>query len=69
MTGDELRAAREALGLTQHQLAVLLGFADQPHTKNNVSKLERGEKTLDAARTRLVRAYVSGYRPDDWPGA
>jgi len=69
MTPDEIRAARKALGLTQHQMAVLLGFADQPHTKNNLSKLERGSKTLDPVRARLLRAYVDGYRPEDWPSA
>lgn len=67
MTPDEIRAARKILGLTQHQLAVLLGFADQPLTKNNLSRLERGSKTLDAARARLLQAYLDGYRPDDWP--
>lgn len=67
MTPSEIRAARKALGLTQHQLAILLGFASQPLTKNNLSKLECGSKTLDPVRKRLLQAYIDGYRPADWP--
>lgn len=67
MTPSEIRTAREALGLTQHQLAVMLGFEDNAHTRQNTSKLERGATTLDAARTRLLHAYLAGYRPADWP--
>lgn len=67
MSPDEIRTARDALGLTQHQMAVVLGFEDHEHTRQNVAKLERGSKTLDAARIRLLQAYLAGYRPADWP--
>ncbi|MEH0076049.1 helix-turn-helix transcriptional regulator [Pannonibacter sp. Pt2] len=67
MTPDQIRSARDVLGLTQHQMAVVLGFEDHEHTRQNVAKLERGTKSLDTARIRLLQAYLAGYRPADWP--
>ncbi|MEH0069137.1 hypothetical protein V6L77_00560 [Pannonibacter sp. Pt2-lr] len=48
-------------------MAVVLGFEDHEHTRQNVAKLERGTKSLDTARIRLLQAYLAGYRPADWP--
>ena len=59
----EITALRHALGLTQTQLARVLGYAHSPR----VSELERGVRVIDAGRARLLRAYASGYRPVDWP--
>lgn len=41
MTGDELRIKREELGMTQEQLAVVLGVAS-----NTVARWERGERSI-----------------------
>jgi transcriptional regulator with XRE-family HTH domain len=52
MTGQELRAARLRVGLTQSEVATLMGIA-QPHISNH----ERGEETPGAgmlARYRVV---------------
>ena len=62
-TPEEVRAARFALGLTQAQLAALLGYGDVAR----VSELERGERRPGPAVERLLRAYLDGYRPADWP--
>jgi DNA-binding transcriptional regulator YiaG len=41
MTGDELRKAREDLGMTQEQLAKTLGIAS-----NTVARWERNERSI-----------------------
>jgi len=63
MTPDEILAARKTLSLTQGQLAPLLGYA----LKDRVSELERGVRKPGAAVALLLRAYLAGYRPQDWP--
>lgn len=63
MTPAELKQARQSLGLTQSQIARLLGYSAQP----NYSAVETGAKNPSAAVTRLLRAYLDGYRPPDWP--
>lgn len=62
MTPAELRAARKALGLTQGQLAVVLGVRQA-----TVSDWERGVYSADGPAARLLVAYLRGYRPEDWP--
>lgn len=63
MTPDEIRAARQQLGLTQAHLARVLGYGD--HMR--VHEIETGKRTPSDAVVRLLRAYLAGYRPDDWP--
>lgn len=65
MTPADIRAAREAFGLTQAQLAPLLGYA----AAIRISELERGHRTPGACAVLLLRAYLDGYRPKDWPKA
>jgi DNA-binding transcriptional regulator YiaG len=62
MTPAEVTAAREALGLSRAQLAPLVG-----RKVRNVQQWERGDRTIDPAAVRLLRAYMEGYRPQDWP--
>jgi DNA-binding transcriptional regulator YiaG len=66
LTPAEIRAAREALGLSQPQLAAMLRYSVKGNAAARVSEVERG-KPMDAARVELLRAYLSGYRPQDWP--
>lgn len=63
MTPTTIKQARSDLGLTQAQLAPLLGYAD----KSRISELERGTERPGAAVVRLLQAYLDGYRPADWP--
>lgn len=62
MDKTELRAARKSLGLTQDQLATLMGVRQA-----TVSDWERGIYSADGPAARLLTAYLHGYRPEDWP--
>ena len=67
MTCAELKAARAALGLTQQQLGAMLETDRQ-----TIRRMEQAPDTKSWRRpaprmVRLIRAYLDGYRPDDWP--
>ena len=63
MTPTELKQARKTLGLTPQQMADMLGYG----AKTRISEIENGKANPSAAVIRLMRAYVDGYRPSDWP--
>ena len=66
MTPADLKEARLTLGLTLTQLAPLLGY----HGTNGprlVRRMESGDRTIRPPQVLLMRAYLSGYRPADWP--
>ena len=63
MTPYAFHEARRKLGLTQKQAARLLGYGAAPR----ISEIERGERQPSEAVVRLLRAYLDGYRPEDWP--
>ena len=63
MTGEEIRNARKQLGLTQAEFAVVMGFSSRPY----ISDVEAGRYELSPTALRLLQAYLSGYRPADWP--
>lgn len=65
MENDEFRSIRKRLGLTQAQLASVLGYS---HLMQ-VSEIERDKnpKPVPRAIALLMRAYDEGYRPRDWP--
>lgn len=65
MTGDKLRTARKSLGLTQQQLAMVLGLQGQA----TIARCEAGNRNIGPTFARLVIAYLDGYRPDDWPNS
>lgn len=62
-TPEAILAARETLALTQGQLAVVMGLRGPAA----ISEWERGVKHPDGRSVRLIRAYLDGYRPVDWP--
>lgn len=62
MTPAEVRAARKLLGLNQSQLAGVMGVRQA-----TVSDWERGIYSADGPAARLLQAYISGYRPHNWP--
>ncbi len=66
MSPDELRTARLSLGLSLDQMAGLLGYSGNKR-KHTQYALEHGLRTIRGAQSRLVNAYLAGYRPDDWP--
>lgn len=63
MTPAEIIAARKELGLTQAGLARMLGYS----SRTGAYKIETGLVKPSAAVVRLLRAYLDGYRPEDWP--
>lgn len=63
MTPKDFKNARIKFGFDQQKMAKVLGF------KNGitVSQIETGKSEITDVRCRLLRAYLDGYRPDDWP--
>jgi len=67
MTHTEIRAARLALGLTPADLAKMLDVGTQTVTRME-STPDRSKHRAPAVRmVRLIRAYLDGHRPADWP--
>ena len=67
MNHTEIRAARLALGLTQAELAKMLDVDTQTVTRTE-STPDRSKHRKPAVRMiRLIRAYLDGHRPVDWP--
>jgi predicted transcriptional regulator len=53
MTGQQMRKIRKGLGLTQKELAVLVGVAT-----NSIARQERGEMGIRESLARLIRLTV-----------
>jgi transcriptional regulator with XRE-family HTH domain len=66
MTPKQLAQARQRLGLTLEQMAAMLGY-DGINRRIMMHKLEHGQRPIREPQRRLVEAYLSGYRPTDWP--
>ena len=67
MTPTELKEARQSLGLSVRQMAELLETDPQSVRRMEMSH-ERSTHRFPPPRVeRLIRAYLDGYRPDDWP--
>ena len=67
MNHTEIRAARLALGLTPADLAKMLDVGSQTVTRME-STPDRSKHRAPAVRmVRLIRAYLDGHRPADWP--
>lgn len=67
LTPLEIKGARQKLGLTQPELAALWDT-----DKDTVRKMEQSPDTKTFRKPaprmlRLLEAYLSGYRPNDWP--
>lgn len=67
MTHDELRAAREKLGLTETEMATLLDVDVSSVQKWERDPTKPSHRPAPARVDRLMTAYLSGYRPEDWP--
>ena len=66
MTPDQLARARQRLGLTLEQMAMMLGYVGEQR-RQMMYDLESGRRTIREPQRRLVEAYLAGYRPKDWP--
>ena len=63
MTPAEIKQARVTLGLSVAELTPLLGYG----AASRIYEIETGARNPSAAALRLLRAYLDGYRPPDWP--
>jgi DNA-binding transcriptional regulator YiaG len=66
MTPDQIKQARHTLGLTLAQMGEMLGYEGN-HVRVQMDDLETGRRPLRGCQERLLRAYLDGYRPPDWP--
>lgn len=67
MTPSDVKYARLALGLTLKEFSVMLDT-----DASTIRKMELQEESSQYRRpaprmTRLIVAYLNGYRPSDWP--
>ena len=67
MTPNEIKEARQSLSLTVPQLAALLETDPQTIRRMEQSETANTFRSPAPRMARLIRAYLSGYRPDDWP--
>lgn len=61
MTPDQVREARQRLGLTQSQLADLLRMGD--NGKRQVRRWEAGETPVSGPASVAIEALLTGWRP------
>ncbi len=68
MTPEEFRDAQTMLGLTDTELAVVLGIDNPQHIRRLKADSNKAHhRVVQRSHVRLLRAYLNGYRPDDWP--
>ncbi|MFP1646136.1 helix-turn-helix domain-containing protein [Pontitalea aquivivens] len=67
MTPTEIKQARHSLGLSVADLARLLDTDPQTVRRMEQSETANTFRRPAPRMVRLITAYVSGYRPDDWP--
>ncbi|MGH0003650.1 hypothetical protein ACQU0X_26535 [Pseudovibrio ascidiaceicola] len=67
LTPETLKEAREMLCLTLEQFVVLCGFKKHSGARSAMCSLEAGRKPISPHVQLLVRAYLSGYRPPNYP--
>ena len=66
MKPKDIAQARDRLGLTLEQMATMLGYQGVLRRQMQYD-LETGRRPVREPQRRLVEAYLSGYRPADWP--
>lgn len=67
MTPDQIKQARHKLGLSASQLAALLDTDPQTIRRMEQSETASTFRKPAPRMARLIRAYLDGYRPADWP--
>lgn len=64
MTPDQLKQARQSLGLSQANLAEILGFE-----RAHISRMENGREPIKTATALAVMAMAAFGMPDQWPAS
>lgn len=68
MTPEQIKGARHDLGLTTAQLGQMLDIKDERTMRKHMQPVESAQHKQPSPRmVRLLKAYLAGYRPDDWP--
>lgn len=67
MTPEEFKAARRALGLTQSQLARILGITPQTLRKYEMPPTRSTHRSVHPTVARAVNWLCDGFRPPEWP--
>lgn len=67
MSSRDLYRARLALGLDKAQMAAVLDTNETSVKKWETSPANASHRPPPARVVRLIRAYLEGYRPADWP--
>jgi transcriptional regulator with XRE-family HTH domain len=67
MTPTEFKAIRERLGLTQRQLAAVMGVTQSAIARWEADPSEEYSREVGATTAGLMRAYEQGHRPPNWP--
>lgn len=65
---DEIKAARERLGLTLTEMAAMLDTDAKSLRCMEMDPAVKMARTPPPRLVRLLEAYLDGYRPADWPG-
>lgn len=61
--------ARRRLGLRSlAELGRMLGYSGSG-VRQQMHNIKSGRRPLGEPQRRLLRAYLDGYRPPDWPGS
>lgn len=68
MTPLKIKEARHKLGLSAPQVAALLDTDPQTIRRMEQSETANTFRSPAPRMVRLLRAYLDGYRPADWPG-
>lgn len=67
MTPEELNDARHELGLSQREMADMLDTDKQTVRRMEMDPSAQTAREPAPRMVRLIKAYIAGYRPDDWP--
>ena len=67
MTPDQIKLARKCLNLSTSQLAHVLETDAQTIRRMEMQPDRSTHRPLAARMQRLIKAYLAGYRPADWP--
>lgn len=67
MTPYEIKEARQSLGLSVSQMAAMLETDRQTIRRMEMSADASTAREPAGRMVRLIRLYLDGARPDDWP--
>lgn len=69
MNHKKLRRAREILGLSREELAAVMETDPSTVKRWEMDPAMKSARPAPARVVRLMEAYLSGFRPKDWPAS